>query len=395
MAARLPLPIPAPVRIGRPGSGYPWSWSVCPWLEGATAADEPPRHPFVTARQLGAFLAALHAPAPPDAPANPYRGVPLPDRAQATQDRIEQMSEAIDAPAVHRCWNELAATPGWTGPPLWLHGDLHPLNVLVHEGRLSGVIDFGDVTAGDPATDLSVAWMLFDPSARARVPGRRRGRRRRHLATGPRMGRLAGARLPRGLRGQPDARPHRPRDPHGCPGGPLANVHRTRVQPLPEPSPSVGAARTRARRSCAPRVGSRTFQESCGMKTETATNGQVCRPDAGRAWYAAHRADVLAGSPSRRPAGGASNARPRSWSSRSTRIRPRWRAPESGRAQGSRRALRETAPTSRLQSASTLASARAARRGDQIRTSVIMRTSAGRRAGRPTGRPRCADRCRR
>ena len=92
--------------------------------------------------------------------------MPLPDRAQATQDRIEQMSEAIDAPAVHRCWDELAATPGWTGPPLWLHGDLHPLNVLVHEGRLSAVIDFGDVTAGDPATDLSVAWMLFDPSAR-------------------------------------------------------------------------------------------------------------------------------------------------------------------------------------------------------------------------------------
>ncbi len=166
MAARLPLPIPAPVRIGRSGSAYPWSWSVCPWFEGATAADEPPHDAFVTARQLGAFLVALHTPAPPDAPANPYRGVPLPDRAQATQDRIEQMSEAVDAPAVRRCWDELVATPAWTGPPLWLHGDLHPLNVLVHEGRLSAVIDFGDVTAGDPATDLSVAWMLFDPPAR-------------------------------------------------------------------------------------------------------------------------------------------------------------------------------------------------------------------------------------
>jgi aminoglycoside phosphotransferase (APT) family kinase protein len=166
MADRLPLPIPAPVRVGRRGSGYPWSWSVCPWLEGATAADEPPHDAFVTARQLGAFLLALHTPAPPDAPANPYRGVPLPDRAQATQGRIEQMSEAFDATEVQRCWIELAATPGWTGPPLWLHGDLHPLNVLVHEGRLSAVIDFGDLTAGDPAADLSVAWMLFDPSAR-------------------------------------------------------------------------------------------------------------------------------------------------------------------------------------------------------------------------------------
>jgi aminoglycoside phosphotransferase (APT) family kinase protein len=116
--------------------------------------------------QLGAFLAALHRPAPPDAPANPYRGVPLADRAQATQERIDQMSETIDAPAVQRCWDELAATPGWSGPPLWLHGDLHPMNVLVQEGRVSAVIDFGDVTAGDPATDLSIAWMLLAPAAR-------------------------------------------------------------------------------------------------------------------------------------------------------------------------------------------------------------------------------------
>lgn len=166
LADRLPLPIPAPVRIGRPGGGYPWSWSVCPWLEGAPAADAPPDDASVAAVQLGEFLAALHTPAPPDAPANPYRGVPLPDRAQATQGRIEQMSEAIDGPAVQRCWEELAATSPWTGPPLWLHGDLHPLNVLVRDGRVSAVIDFGDVTAGDPAADLSVAWMLLDPSAR-------------------------------------------------------------------------------------------------------------------------------------------------------------------------------------------------------------------------------------
>jgi aminoglycoside phosphotransferase (APT) family kinase protein len=162
----LPLPIPAPVRSGRPGGGYPWSWSVCRWLDGAPAADVPPDDPLLAAVQLGTFLAALHTPAPPDAPVNPYRGVPLADRAETTDERIVQMSDMIDAPAVQGRWDELVRTPAWTGPPLWLHGDLHPLNVLVLEGRVSAVIDFGDVTAGDPATDLSVAWMLVTPDAR-------------------------------------------------------------------------------------------------------------------------------------------------------------------------------------------------------------------------------------
>jgi aminoglycoside phosphotransferase (APT) family kinase protein len=68
---------------------------------------------------------------------------------------------------VSACWAELVATPPWAGPPLWLHGDLHPANLLVHHGRLSAVIDFGDITSGDPATDLSVAWMLLPAPARA------------------------------------------------------------------------------------------------------------------------------------------------------------------------------------------------------------------------------------
>ncbi|MFZ0160504.1 MAG: phosphotransferase [Kineosporiaceae bacterium] len=64
-----------------------------------------------------------------------------------------------------RLWSDALATPIWDGPSVWLHGDLHPGNLLVHAGRLSGVVDFGDITAGDPATDLSVAWMLLPRSA--------------------------------------------------------------------------------------------------------------------------------------------------------------------------------------------------------------------------------------
>jgi aminoglycoside phosphotransferase (APT) family kinase protein len=166
LAARLPLPIPSPVRLGRPGGGYPWSWSVCPWFPGVVATRAAPADPFEAAETLGAFLAALHQAAPSAAPANPYRGGPLADRDAVTRQRAEQVSDLIDAPAVLACWSDLVSTPRWDRPPVWLHGDLHPANLLVHEGQLSAVIDFGDITAGDPATDLAVAWMLFPSEAR-------------------------------------------------------------------------------------------------------------------------------------------------------------------------------------------------------------------------------------
>ena len=66
-----------------------------------------------------------------------------------------------------RVWDAALAAPGYDGPPVWLHGDLHPANILVDDGQVSGVIDFGDITAGDPAGDLSVAWMLLPPGCHA------------------------------------------------------------------------------------------------------------------------------------------------------------------------------------------------------------------------------------
>jgi aminoglycoside phosphotransferase (APT) family kinase protein len=82
------------------------------------------------------------------------------------RERVEQLTDELDRSAVLALWDESLQVPDWDGAPLWLHGDLHPANVLVHAGRLSAVIDFGDITAGDPATDLSVAWMMFDVSQR-------------------------------------------------------------------------------------------------------------------------------------------------------------------------------------------------------------------------------------
>jgi aminoglycoside phosphotransferase (APT) family kinase protein len=168
LAPRLPLPIPAPVRSGRPGAEYPWSWSVCPWLPGVVASRAAPDDPVEAAETLGRFLAALHQEAPIDAPPNPFRGVPLAQRDEVTRQRADQVASLVDRGAVIACWSELAATPPWSGSPLWLHGDLHPANVLVDAGRIAAIIDFGDITAGDPATDLAVAWMLLPETARSR-----------------------------------------------------------------------------------------------------------------------------------------------------------------------------------------------------------------------------------
>lgn len=166
LAPRLPLPIPAPVRVGRPGLGYPWPWSVVPYVEGASAAEVPLADPGREAERLGRFLSALHQPAPPDAPVNEWRGVPLARRAERFAQAVAMAADR--AGEAQRCWERAVGAQVWDGPPLWLHGDLHPANVLVRDGELCSVIDFGDLCGGDPATDLAVTWMLFDPVDRAR-----------------------------------------------------------------------------------------------------------------------------------------------------------------------------------------------------------------------------------
>ena len=163
---RVPLPIPAPVVAGRPGAGYPWAWSVVPYLPGEPAAVTPPRDPGAAAEALGRFVAALHAAPAVGLPHNPYRGGPLADRDEAVRSRLAQLHDVVDVAAVEARWEAALAAPVHDGPPVFLHGDLHPANLLVTDGRLSAVIDFGDLTAGDPATDLAAGWMLFGEDAR-------------------------------------------------------------------------------------------------------------------------------------------------------------------------------------------------------------------------------------
>jgi aminoglycoside phosphotransferase (APT) family kinase protein len=168
IAAALPLPVPVPLRAGAPGCGYPWPWSIGPWLPGDPADVSPPADLVAAADSLGTFLAALHQPAPPDAPINPFRGVPLPARDHLLESGLERLDAGFDPRRVRARWAAVRDTPPWSRPPVWLHGDVHPLNLLVHRGRLAGVLDFGDLAAGDPASDLAIAWMMFTGASRTR-----------------------------------------------------------------------------------------------------------------------------------------------------------------------------------------------------------------------------------
>jgi aminoglycoside phosphotransferase (APT) family kinase protein len=168
IAPRLPVPVPAPLRTGRPNAHFPWPWSVLPWFE-AESADLAPLASG-QASSFAAFLKALHVPAPSDAPPNPVRGVPLSARVEAVAERMARLKRSTDAitPAIAQAWEAALAAPV-AFEPTWLHGDLHARNVLTSDGRLAAVIDWGDMTSGDVATDLAAIWMLLPDLASRRA----------------------------------------------------------------------------------------------------------------------------------------------------------------------------------------------------------------------------------
>ena len=169
LAPLLPLRVPVPVRVGRPSDAYPWCWSVTPWFPGDVAIDTELRDPTREAARLGAFMSALHHRAPIEAPSNPFRDCFVGDRTDKFDLSVPVLDSFIDngAERARRRWEELVATPRFTGPPQWVAGDVHAANLIVCDGEISAVIDFGDICAGDPAVDLAVGWMLFGPDDRS------------------------------------------------------------------------------------------------------------------------------------------------------------------------------------------------------------------------------------
>lgn len=166
LAPRLPLPVPVATRTGAPGRGYPWAWAITSWIEGEPAFVRTPLRNAAAAKAMGEFVRALHQPAAPDAPISPYRGVPLAARTPRFHEHLDAIDGLVDRPRVLACWERAVSTAPWPGARVWVHGDLHPGNVIVSGEQVVGVIDFGDLTAGDPATDLAAAWMLFSSDVR-------------------------------------------------------------------------------------------------------------------------------------------------------------------------------------------------------------------------------------
>lgn len=171
LAEGLPLPVPVPQRLGEPSARFPRPWLVTTWVPGEPADRAPATRPEEAADTLAAFLTAFHRPAPEQAPAGRDRGGRLSDFAEALTGSLTRAAELglVEYPdAVRAIWEDAAAAPAWTGPRLWLHGDLHPANILTTDGTFSGVIDFGDLFAGDPAYDLAAGWILLPDGAQDR-----------------------------------------------------------------------------------------------------------------------------------------------------------------------------------------------------------------------------------
>ncbi|MDX3227951.1 aminoglycoside phosphotransferase family protein [Streptomyces sp. ME19-01-6] len=167
LAPHLPLALPVQVGMGEPAEGYPFAWAVYEWLPGDNAngtIDDPEQ----AATDLAGFVAAMRRIETTGAPprARGARGGELAENDEHVRRAIKGLGDRVDGAAVTRSWEESLAAPPWDRD-VWVHGDLLPGNLLVRDGRLSAVIDWGGLNAGDPACDLQPAWNIFAGRSRA------------------------------------------------------------------------------------------------------------------------------------------------------------------------------------------------------------------------------------
>jgi aminoglycoside phosphotransferase (APT) family kinase protein len=169
LRSHLPLPIPFPIGLGAPGEDYPWPWSIYGWLDGESAHAGHIHDIGCFAVDLAHFLVALRridARSGPIAGAhNFHRGGSLAVYDTETRQSVTMLADEIDIAAVMEVW-DMALQTSWQGPPVWVHGDVAESNLLVKDGRLSAVIDFGCTGVGDPSCDLVIAWTSLDPASR-------------------------------------------------------------------------------------------------------------------------------------------------------------------------------------------------------------------------------------
>jgi aminoglycoside phosphotransferase (APT) family kinase protein len=164
LAPRLSLPVPEPVARGHPTDWYPFSWAIYGWIEGQPYADALVEDEQQAAAELARFVGELRQVDPAGAPRGGRR--PLRELDVDTRAAISSAQDVIDSDAAMAAWERALRAPAWTGTPVWIHADLLRPNLLVRDGRLCAVIDFGGAGIGDPAADVIAAWSVFGPTGR-------------------------------------------------------------------------------------------------------------------------------------------------------------------------------------------------------------------------------------
>ncbi|MBV8802194.1 MAG: aminoglycoside phosphotransferase family protein [Gammaproteobacteria bacterium] len=169
LAPFLPLPIPEPLAMGQPTKDYPWQWSIYRWIKGDTVTSANITDLNGFAASLAEFLTALQrintAGGPVPGEHNFYRGGTLTTYDAQTRQALSALTGKVDTDVATEIW-EIALNTAWDRPPVWVHGDISAGNLLVDDGRLCAVIDFGGLAIGDPACDLAIAWTLFKNESR-------------------------------------------------------------------------------------------------------------------------------------------------------------------------------------------------------------------------------------
>ena len=171
LAPQLPLPIPAPVAQGAPDERFPYAWSVYRWLEGELASKARIDDASAFAAALAGFLNALRGAdatdGPPPGEHNFFRGGPLATYEAEALEALDTLGDEVPRDAVLRAWEDAMAT-AWDRDPVWVHGDVATGNLLVRDGRLAAVLDFGSSGVGDPACDVVIAWTFLSGAGRDR-----------------------------------------------------------------------------------------------------------------------------------------------------------------------------------------------------------------------------------
>ncbi len=164
-AGHVRLATPLPLLAGSPGDRFGWPWSIGTWVDGTPGDEVDVSVRSESAEIFATFLREMHTVAPPAAPRSRVRGVALATRDEALRENLARVGGHVEATVVGDLWTRALAAAPYEGPPRWLHGDPHPANAIYRDGALVGVVDFGDLCAGDPSTDLAGGFLALNADA--------------------------------------------------------------------------------------------------------------------------------------------------------------------------------------------------------------------------------------